>query len=114
MSNQKRYSLNDIFELLKESTSLLRSPVTVVSEDDSGKQTRTRMAMYEFIAMSVGHELSSSDSRLASGDGTPMATKEEVIEVLDAHGFDEVAYPVYENFGIMTGGRGGRRKTRRT
>jgi hypothetical protein len=112
MADEKRYSLNDIFSILHESLPLLDRTVTVVAEDDSGKETRTDMLMSEFVAMSIGHEMTSPMSRLTTADGKTMAAKEEVIEAMKDNYFDEVAYPVYENFGIIQARRGGRRTRR--
>uniref|UniRef100_A0A6C0KZ53 Uncharacterized protein n=1 Tax=viral metagenome TaxID=1070528 RepID=A0A6C0KZ53_9ZZZZ len=113
MADEKRYSLNDIFSILHECTQILNNPVTVVAEDESGKQNYTNMTMSEFIAMSVGHEMTWDMSRLTTGDGTTMAKKDEVMEAMKENYFDEVAYPVYENFGLIQPRRGGKRKTRR-
>ena len=113
MADEKRYSLNDIFAILHECTQILTNPVTVVSEDESGEESRTDMTMSEFIAMSVGHEMTWPMSRLTTADGTTMAKKDEVMEAMKENYFDEVAYPVYENFGIIQQRRGGKRKTRR-
>lgn len=113
MADEKRYSLNDIFAILHECTQLLNNPITVVSEDESGTRVNTDMLMSEFIAMSVGNEMICPDSRLTTADGTTMAKKEEVIEAMKENYFDEVAYPVYEHFGLIQQRRGGKRKTQR-
>lgn len=107
--DEKRYSLNDIFALLNEATSVLQNSVQIVSEDEEGNRVRTDMKLNEAVAMMVGHELTWDMSRLSSD--TTMATKEEVIEAMKLNNYDEIAFPVYEHFGIrMKGGR----RTRKT
>lgn len=108
--DEPRYSVNDIFSLLREATQVLSKPVTIHSETEEGEQTKTRMMLSEAIAMMVAHEMTWVDSRLSS-DKT-MATKEEVIEAMKTNYYDEVAYPVYEHFGISMGTFGGKGKSR--
>jgi len=78
---------------------------------------KTRMNLNEYIAMSVAHELINESSRLASDDFT--VSKDLVIKVMEKHGYDEVAYPKYEYFGVEMGAMGamgaigGKRKTRK-
>jgi len=109
---EKRYSLDDIFSILKEATSaVLVRGVTIVAEDEEGKEERTDMTMAEAVAMMVGHEMTWDMSRLTDASGKTMATKEEVMTAMKNNGYDEVAYPVYESFGISM--RGGRRTSRR-
>lgn len=92
--DEKRFSLRDIFALLRESTELLNDNVAVITDD-----ARIRMCMSDFVAMSVGYELTSEQSRLAGE--TPLATKEEVIEAMKQNYFSEKAYPVYDGFGVQ-------------
>lgn len=107
---EKRYSLDDIFSILREATSIFsHKSLTIVSEDEEGVEERTDMSLTEAIAMMVAHEMTWDMSRLSSE--TTLATKEEVIEALKKNDYDEVAYPVYEHFGISM--RGGRRTSRR-
>jgi len=107
----KRYSLNEIFGLLREATQILDRPVTVISEDNEGNQTRTPMIMSEFIAMSVAHELTSTDSRMASD--TTTVSKADAIAAMTANHYDAVAYPNYEHFGISYTQAGGRNRSKR-
>jgi hypothetical protein len=98
-----RYSLNDIFGLLREATLILDKRVTVIAETETGAETETPMMLSEFIAMSVARELTDISSRMASE--TTTATKEDVIEAMKANYYEPVAYPVYEGFGVrMSGG----------
>jgi hypothetical protein len=102
---EKRYSLKDIFSVLREATSVLAGKtVTISSEDDEGNRSETDMTLTEAIAMMVGHEM--------TWDNSPMATKEEVTQALKENYYDEITYPVYEHFGIRLHG-GARRKTRK-
>ena len=112
---EKRYSLDDIFSILKEATSaVLVRGVTIVAEDEEGKEERTDMTMAEAVAMMVGHEMTWDMSRLTDASGKTMATKEEVMAAMKNNGYDEVVYPVYEYYGIsMRGGRRSRRNRRR-
>ena len=109
--DEKRYSLNHIFGLLREATLILNKPVAVVS--DTTKEP-TKMLLSEYIAMAVAHELTNETSRMASEETT--ASKEDVVAALTANHYDEVVHPNYEHFGISwtvsTGGR--KRKTRRS
>ena len=57
-----RYSLNDIFGLLREATLILDKPVIVISETEAGVETETPMLLSEYIAMSVAHELTNESS----------------------------------------------------
>lgn len=109
--DEKRYSLNDIFGLLREATNILSKPVAVVS--DTTKEP-TKMLLSEYIAMAVAHELTSETSRMASEETT--ASKEDVVAALTANHYDEVVHPNYEHFGISWTGTGGsgRRKKRKT
>jgi hypothetical protein len=111
--DEPRYSVNDIFSLLREATQVLSKPVIIHSETEAGEQSKTRMMLSEAIAMMVAHEMTWEYSRLSSDDKT-MATKEEVIESMKTNYYDEVAFPVYEHFGISMSAIGGRtRKSRR-
>jgi len=103
----KKYSLDEIFSILRESTMILASKqVTVISEDD-GIKKRTSMTLHDFIAMSVASELTSDDSRVISAE-----PRENVIAAMKANYYEEVAFPNYEHFGISM--LGGKRKTRRS
>ena len=101
--DEKRYSLNDIFGLLREATLILDKPVAVVSETPAQP---TKMLLSEYIAMAVAHELTSDTSRMASEETT--ASKDDVVAALMANHYDEVTHPNYEHFGISwtTGGSG--------
>ena len=108
----KRYSLDDIFSILREATAdVLTRDVTIVSEDKEGNEERTTMTLAEAIAMMVGHEMTWDMSRLTDASGKTMATKDEVVAAMKNNSYDEVAYPVYEHYGISM--RGGRRTSRR-
>jgi hypothetical protein len=111
--DEKRYSLNDIFAILHETTALLFGDrmVTVISEDETETQIRTPMSLSEYMAMTVAHELISDSSRLACEDFT--ASKTDVEAALTANYFEPVAFPNYEHYGIAFGSSGGRRKTRK-
>lgn len=106
----KRYSLNEIFGILSESTMILDRSITLVAEDDAGKETRVVMPLHQFIGMSVARELTSGNSRVLSEDDT--ASKADVVAAMDASYYTEEAHPNYEHFGISWG-VGGKRKTRR-
>jgi hypothetical protein len=108
---EKRYSLNDIFSILREATNVLSGKtVTISSEDDDGDRSENDMTLTEAIAMMVAHEMTWEHSRLSSE--TTMATKEDVVEALKDNYYEEVTYPVYEHFGVRFHG-GGKRKTRK-
>jgi hypothetical protein len=109
--DEPRYSVNDIFSLLREATQVLSKPVTIHSETEEGEQSKARMMLSEAIAMMVANEMTWEFSRLSSGDKT-MATKEEVVEAMKSNYYDEVAFPVYENFGISMSTIGGQGKSR--
>jgi len=110
--DEKRYSLNDIFAILHETTPIFGDRmVTVISEDESGTQSRTPMSLSDYMAMTVAHELIDESSRLACEGFT--ATKPDVEAALTANYFEPVAFPNYEHYGISFGVAGGRRKTRK-
>ena len=110
---EKRYSLDDIFSIIREATSdILGRAVTIVSEDKEGKEERTSMTLAEAVAMMVAHEMTWDMSRLSDASGKTMATKDEVVAAMKNNGYDEVAYPVYEHYGISIGMRGGRKSRR--
>ena len=104
--DEKKYSLNDIFALLNESTQVLSKIVTVVHENEGKVQERQEMMLSEFIAMTVAHELIWDQSRLGFEEN-----KDLVISAMEKNHYDKVAYPNYEHYGIIL--RGGSRKTRR-
>lgn len=107
--DDKKYSLNDIFGFVNEATQILSRPITVVSEKGD-TQVKTDMLLSEYIAMSIGNELISSTSRMASSDTT--VSKEDVIAAMTANHYGEVAFPNYDHFGIiMNRSRGGKRRT---
>ena len=105
--DEKKYSLNDIFALLNESTQVLSKTVTVVHENSDEVQEKQEMMLSEFIAMTVAHELVWTGSRLGFDEN-----KDHVIAAMAKNHYDEVAYPNYEHYGIILRG-GGSRKTRR-
>lgn len=110
--DEKRYSLNDIFAILHETTAIFGDRmVTVISEDETEKQVRTPMSLSEYMAMTVAHELIDESSRLACEDFT--ATKTDVEAALTANYFESVAFPNYTHYGIAFGSSGGKRKTRK-
>ena len=102
---EKKFSLDDIFAIIRESTVILSKQITVVYEKDE-KQQKQDMLLSEFIAMSVASELIGEHSRVIASE-----RKEVVIAAMKKNYYDEVAYPEYEHFGIIM--RGGSRKTRR-
>ena len=104
--DEKKYSLNDIFALLNESTQVLFKNVTVIHENKDETEERQEMMLSEFVAMTVAHELIWSQSRLAFDED-----KDLVIAAMAKNHYQEVAYPNYEHYGIIL--RGGSRKTRR-
>lgn len=53
----------------------------------------------------------SEDSRLACSDFT--ASKKNVIEAMTKNYYEEEAFPNYENFGVIMGSRGGKKKSRK-
>ena len=109
--DEKKYSLNEIFGFLRESTQIFSKPVTAIYEDEEGTQLEAPMLLSEYIAISLATELTSDSSRMASEDTT--AKKEDVIAAMKANYYEEVAYPKYEHFGIrMSGGRNSK-KTRK-
>jgi hypothetical protein len=108
---EKRYSLDDIFSLLNEATTVLQRRVTIISEHETDREKSTGMTLREAIAMMVAHEMTWNASRLTVASGKTMATKDEVEAALTNNHYNEVAFPVYEHFGINM--RGGGRRTRR-
>ena len=101
-----RYSLKDIFGLLRDATSTLNKTITVVDGDN----IKTDMELYEYIAMAFAHELTDDMSKFAPSG----STKEEVIDAMKASGYEDIAFPVYEHFGtVMRGGRKSRKQSRR-
>ena len=108
----KRYSLNDIFGFLWESTSILYTPVKIDYEED-GRTKQEDVQLNEYIAMALASELISRTSRMASDRTT--AKQEDVLSAMKAHGYDEVAFPVYGNhFGIIMSGGTRRHRQSRT
>jgi len=97
---EKRYSLDDIFSLLNEATSVLQRQVTIVSEGEGSKKESTGMSLREAIAMMVAHEMTWGMSRLTDASGKTMATKEEVEAALNKNHYAEFVFPVYEYYGI--------------
>jgi hypothetical protein len=100
MATEKRYSLVDIFQMLKEANFLFEdTQIKVASDGESDNEIITHMNKSEYIAMTVAHELTSAYSRLACNSFT--AKKKDVIEAMREAGYDKVAYPNYESFGIL-------------
>lgn len=100
MATEKRYSLVDIFQILKEANTLYEDKyVCVSSENKDGGEITTAMTKAEYIAMTVAYELVSPYSRLACENFT--AKKKEVEEAMKAAGFAHIAYPNYECFGLV-------------
>jgi hypothetical protein len=95
-----KYSLKDIFGLLREATLTLTNPITVLEDDN-----KTTMTIAEYVAMSVAHELTDDMSKFAPSG----STKDEVITAMKATGYEEVAFPVYTQFGIIMSGSKQRR-----
>jgi len=104
--DEKKFSLDDIFAILRESTVILSKKVTVVYEKDD-VQEKQDMLLSEYIAMSVASELTNEHSRVIMSE-----KKSDVIAAMKKNYYDEVAYPEYEHFGILM--KGGSRKTRRS
>jgi hypothetical protein len=101
MATEKRYSLEDIFQTLKEANILYEDKyVCVSSENKDGKEFTTAMTKAEYIAMTVAHELINPYSRLACDAFT--AKKKNIEEAMKKAGFDPIAYPNYECFGLVT------------
>lgn len=101
MATEKRYSLVDIFQMLKEANFLFEdTPIALASDGKGDDEIITHMNKSEYIAMTVAHELTSPYSRLACNSFT--AKKKDVIEAMCEAGYDKVAYPNYESFGILT------------
>ena len=101
--DEKRFSLNEIFVLLRETNILFTDkPVTLLSEDETGKQTSIPMTLSNFITMNIAHQLVDSFG----------VDKSEVISAMSTAGYEEDAYPNYEHYGIRFS-RGGRRKVTR-
>jgi hypothetical protein len=102
-----RYSLRDIFGFLHESTQLLERRMVAIEDDDGIK---THMTLREYVGLTLANELTDDGSRMASDETT--AKKTDVIAAMKSVGYDDVAFPVYESFGLlMTGGR--RSRTRK-
>ena len=100
MATEKRYSLQDIFQILKEANTIYENKsVTVSSEGSDGKEIETNMNKSEYIAMTIAHELISTYSRLACKQFT--ANKKDVEAAMRVAGFDPIAYPNYECFGLI-------------
>lgn len=98
--DEKRYSLADIFRILKEVNIIFEdSVVCVTHENDDGDEVTTAMSKAEYIAMTVAHELISPYSRLACSEFT--AKKKEVEKAMAEAGFDKIAYPNYSCFGLI-------------
>jgi hypothetical protein len=108
--DEKRYSLNDIFGLLHESTVLLGAKTVKISSGNS-TITSTTMSLAEYVAMSVASELTSPTSRMAAEE--PMATTETVEAAMANNHWSEISYPRYNHVGLTLGGAK-KRKTRRT
>lgn len=100
MATEKRYSLVDIFNILKQVNAIYeKKGVIVSSEVEEGIEVETNMSKSEYIAMNVAHELISPYSQLACDTFT--AKKKDVEEAMKQAGFNEVAYPNYEYFGLV-------------
>ena len=108
--DRKRYSLNDIFAILHESTIILSKEVTVVSGEEG--DIKTPMRLNEYIAMVVADELTNQASRLACDEFT--SSKNDVIKAMKANYFEEVAFPNYEYHGVILGGNRKAKNLRRT
>lgn len=108
MSDVKEYSLNDIFAILRDATLNLHQNVVLSTEDKDGKDIEIKMELPDYIAMSVGYQIHNTTN---SGDA-----KDDVINAMANAGYEEVAYPNYESFGIrMVGGkRKSSKKTRKS
>ena len=84
--------------------------VAIQGDDD----IKTHMTLQEYVGLALATELTDDGSRIASDETT--AKKTDVIAAMKSVGYDDVAFPVYDSFGlIMTGGRRSRtRKQRRS
>ncbi len=68
---------------------------------------KTEMSIAEYVAMAVAHELTDNMSKFSPSG----STKDEVIAVMKSSGYEEVAFPIYTQFGTnMSDGK--KRKTR--
>jgi hypothetical protein len=103
-AEKKQFSLNDIFILLRETNVIFTNkPVTLLSEDDEGKQTSTPMMLSDFITMNIAHELVETFD----------INKSDVIAAMSDAGYEEIAYPEYEHYGLvfrLSGGKQGKGK----
>ncbi len=102
--NAKEYSLKYIFVILREATVNLQKDVVLTTQDKDGKDIKIQMKLPDYIAMSVGYQITND-----SND----EVKKDVIEAMAAAGYEEVAYPNYEHFGIIMRGGGGGTKHKR-
>ena len=97
--DDKRYSLNDIFSILRECTIVCSHKIVTVVADTNNDGTpsgeHVNMTLQDFIIMTVADELTNERSRFASD--TVTVPKELIREVLENVGCIE-AYPVYENY----------------
>ena len=104
--DEKRFSLNEIFVLLRETNILFTDKhLTLLSEDGEGNKSSIPMTLSDFITMNIAHQL--------VNDGLD---KEEVIAAMSNAGYEENAYPNYEHYGIsfpLRGGRNGKGKSTR-
>jgi hypothetical protein len=104
----KEYSLKDIFAILRDATiNLHNKNVVLVTEDKDGKDIEIKMELPDYIAMSVGYQIHTTTN---SDDA-----KDYVIAAMAAAGYDEVAYPNHESFGVrMSRGDVKVKKSRKT
>lgn len=96
MATEKRYSLVDIFNILKQvNHPYERKDVTVISES-FGEDEETVMTKSEYIAMNIANELITDESLLASEQFT--AKQKDVEGAMKQAGFKAVAYPRYDKY----------------
>ena len=100
---KKQFSLNDIFVLLRETNVIFTDkPVTVLSEDENEERVETPMMLSNFISMNIAHELVNSFD----------IKKSDVIAAMSGVGYEEIAYPEYEHYGVvfrLAGGKKGKK-----
>jgi len=89
-----KYSLKDIFAILRDATiNLHNKHVVLVTEDKDGKDIEIKMELPDYIAMSVGYQIHTTTNSDVD------KAKDDVITAMAAAGYDEVAYPNHESFG---------------
>ena len=96
MATEKRYSLVDIFKILKQVNHIYENKKVTVISESFGEDEETIMSKSEYIAMNIAYELVTDESLLASEQFT--AKQKDVEEAMKQAGFDKVAYPRYDKY----------------